>query len=139
VKRKDGLTIIEVLVALTVLATGILAVAAFQTSSLHATQKAGVYQQLASLAKDEVEAQRRITHAKNVESYAVCQSLLTPRQGYACKIDVLPCQYGSSTNKLTCSTTSLTSVPDAHQITVVVSGPEEARFTLRSLIAYEIG
>lgn len=54
-KKEDGFTLIEVLIAITIFAVGLLAVAALQTSAVKMNSTAGKLTHLSTLAMDQIE------------------------------------------------------------------------------------
>jgi type IV pilus modification protein PilV len=54
-KKEDGFTLIEILVALTIFAVGLLAVAAMQTSAVKMNSTAGKLTNLSTLGMDKIE------------------------------------------------------------------------------------
>lgn len=54
-KKEDGFTLIEVLVALTIFAVGLLAVAALQTAAVKSNSTAGKLTNLSTLGMDRIE------------------------------------------------------------------------------------
>jgi prepilin-type N-terminal cleavage/methylation domain-containing protein len=54
-KKEDGFTLIEVLVAITIFAVGLLAVAAMQTSAIKMNSNAGKFTNLSTLGMDQIE------------------------------------------------------------------------------------
>jgi len=54
-KRQDGFTLIEVLIALTIFAVGLLAVAAMQNSAILMNSNAGKLTELSTLGMDQIE------------------------------------------------------------------------------------
>ena len=54
-KKEDGFTLIEVLIALTIFAVGLLAVAAMQNSAILMNSNAGKLTNLSTLAMDQIE------------------------------------------------------------------------------------
>ncbi len=54
-KKEDGFTLIEILVALTIFAVGLLAVAAMQTSAIKVNSTAGKLTNLSTLGMDKIE------------------------------------------------------------------------------------
>ena len=125
--RNDGLTLLEVLIALIILAIGILAAASMQTTALSTTSRATISQQLTKLASAEIEMQRQLATPTNKPT---CLSGSTT--GYACTTTVLPCSVSGTS--ITCS--SRTTAVAAYRTTVVVSGPRNSTFTLSTLIPF---
>lgn len=54
-EKKDGYTLIEVLIALTIFAVGLLAVAGMQTSAIRMNSTAGILTNLSTWAMDKIE------------------------------------------------------------------------------------
>jgi type IV pilus assembly protein PilV len=62
-KKKDGFTLIEVIIALTIFAVGLLAVAAMQNSAVKMNSTAGKLTNLATRAKDKIEELSALPYA----------------------------------------------------------------------------
>ena len=61
--KKDGFTLIEVIIALTIFAVGLLAVAAMQNSAVKMNAAAGRLTSLATRAKDKIEELSALPYA----------------------------------------------------------------------------
>ncbi len=62
-KKEEGFTLIEVLVALTIFAVGLLAIAAMQTSAIRMNSNAGKLTNLSTLAMDQIEKLSALPYA----------------------------------------------------------------------------
>jgi prepilin-type N-terminal cleavage/methylation domain-containing protein len=64
-KRQGGFTLIEVLIALTIFAVGLLAIAAMQTSAIQMNRTAGNLTELSSLGMDRLEKLIALPYTSN--------------------------------------------------------------------------
>ena len=62
-KKEDGYTLIEVLIALTVFAVGMLAVAGMQTSAIRMNSTAGILTNLSTWGMDKIEELSALTYS----------------------------------------------------------------------------
>lgn len=120
-KSVIGLTLIEVLIAIVVLAVGVLAAAAMQTTALRASSDAKAIQDVTEFAEREIELLRQSEPSPGTKDCS--------KSPYTCTAVVRACQLSSS--NLTCAGTGT----DAHQITVTVTGPREKTITLKTVKA----
>ena len=120
-KSGIGLTLIEVLIAIVVLAVGVLAAASMQTTALRASSDAKAIQDVTEFAEREIELLRQFELSSGSKD---CSKL-----PYNCNAVIRGCQL--SGNSLTCAGTGT----DAHQITVTVTGPREKTITLKTVKA----
>lgn len=128
-KSSTGLTLIEVLIAIVVLAVGVLAAAAMQTTALRASNDARAIQGVTKIAEAEIEFRRQIDLTTPAGKGTTCKTAVTT--GYTCVVDVLPCSL--SATALSCSSSA--SAPVADQATVTVDGPRSKTITLRTVKA----
>ncbi len=132
-RASQGLTLIEVLIAIVVLAVGVLAAASMQTGALSASNRARVSQELTNTARTEMERQRQFVRP-GVDPAPDCLSKNTVPSGYTCTVTVAPCRVTTTTSpSLSCGTGTGTVVAD--QVTVSVSRPQTPAVTLRTVIA----
>jgi len=85
-----GLSLIEVLIAVAVLAIGILATVAFQTSTLNTNRQAQTINQLTRLATTEMEIRRQTL----VDEAGTFTCLTTVPDGFVqedCSVEIVPC------------------------------------------------
>jgi prepilin-type N-terminal cleavage/methylation domain-containing protein len=90
VRSDGGLTLLEVLMAIVLLAVGVLAVAGFQSSTLRTNRQAQTINELTRLATTEMEL-RRQTLVERSGTFA-CETRV-PR-GFAqeaCQVEIVPC------------------------------------------------
>lgn len=134
-RDSQGLTLIEVLIAIVILAVGVLAAASMQTSALSASNRARVVQELTNTARTEMERQREFVRSGTSAAAASPTCLSTAPSGYTCTVTVAPCRITTATTppSLSCSTGTNTVVAD--QVTVSVSRPQTTAVTLRTVIA----
>lgn len=129
-KASAGLTLIEVLIAIVVLAVGVLAAASMQTGALSASNRARVAQELTNTARTEMERQRQFVRP-GVDPAPDCLSKDIVPSGYTCTVTVAPCRIVSSA--LSC--TSGTEPVVADQVFVRVVGPQSSTAELRTVVA----
>lgn len=136
-RGSSGLTLIEVVIAILILAVGVLALAALQTSSLAATGTARDLQELNADARSEMDVWRaRLSDPGALYPTIVDGACATRAE---CQVQISPCvlvngPQGSAAS-LDCT---LSTVPDpaAHAVKVVVrNARDESRaVTLNSIV-----
>lgn len=129
---RHGLTLVEVMIALFILAVGVLAAFGMQANSLRGTRAAELSQTLANMGESELQLQRQFErHVTSPVTGESCRSIIGSA-GFSCEVDVYPCSLVSGA--LTCSKTSVTDAV-ARQVTVRLSGPGNVRARV-STVAY---
>lgn len=128
-KSTVGMTLLEVLIAIAVLAVGVLAAAAMQTTALRASSDARAIQDVTEFAEREIELRRQFDLNSTAGKSPTCTSVAPVPTGYTCAVEVRACQLSSST--LSCTGTGT----DADQVVVIVTGPREKTITLRTIKA----
>lgn len=126
-KSSAGLTLLEVIVALVVLAVGVLLAATMQTSALRASSDASAVQGVTKFAEAEIELRRQIDLTASAGKAPTCITSVT--SGYTCQVEVRACQLSGSS--LSCSGTG----SDADQVKVTVSGPRSKTVALTTVKA----
>ena len=96
---RSGLSLVEVLIALAVLAIGIVALANLQASSLQFTSRAEELRTVTQIAEAELEW-RRQTRIRPERTD--CESIIPP--GYDCSVEIVP--IGALGNDITVTVTS---------------------------------
>jgi prepilin-type N-terminal cleavage/methylation domain-containing protein len=129
-KSSAGLTLLEVLVAIVVLAVGVLMAAAMQTSALRASNDARAIQGVTKIAEAEIELRRQIDLTTTAGKATTCKTAV--QTGYTCQVEVRPCQLSGTA--LSCTGVSSASA-DADQAVVTVTGPRSKTVTLRTVKA----
>ncbi len=124
-KSSRGLTLVELLVALVVLALGVLAAANMQVGALNASSGAAISRQLTKLASAELELQRQLAAPTSRQS-----CLSGSKTGYTCVTTVLPCSLTGTT--FVCAASASPVV--AYKVRVVTNGPRAGSFTLSTLL-----
>lgn len=124
-----GLTLIEVMIAVVILAVGVIAAAGMQTSGLQATRVAKAVQELNSAATTELDVWRGSYLSSTTPEKRVCLTV-----GDDCHVEVLPCVLSASS--LDCTRASVTS-PVAHVVTVHVTHVTGRDLQLTSLVRLE--
>lgn len=120
-RRGDGLTLVEVVVAIAILAIGVLAVFALQGSALRGTRTATIAQELSNLVQSELQLQREFSRHVNAPVWGEsCRSGIVRDDVYTCTVDVLPCEMAGS--DLRCRAASVSDAV-ARQIDVTITGP----------------
>lgn len=138
----DGLTLIEVIIAIAMLAAGVLVALAFQASTLRTNTNATIINQMIRVATTEMELRRQIEPTPDVTP---CFTDLPPGfadpddeddQVRACSVLFEPCTFdivaegGPASYRLNCDPP----VPLAtYRVTVFVEGPRGEQFELQSL------
>ena len=118
--RRNGLTLVEILIAILILAVGVIGAMLMQTTGLRATRTSQVMQDLNADARSQLDLMRlRLAN----EVWA------TPMTGgcdiagtSACSIEIRPCVVAAG--ELDCNVASATD-PAAHAVTVRVSRQDQ--------------
>lgn len=131
-KASAGLTLLELLVAIVVLAIGVLAAASMQTSALSASNRSRIAQEVTNTARTEAERQRQFVRFGTAPAPPSPVCLSSVPSGYTCTVTVAPCRIVSGA--LTCMTTATGPVV-ADQVTISVSRPQNSPVLLRTVIA----
>ena len=142
--EKSGLTIIEVVIAVSVLAIGVLAMAGLQSSSLQGTRDASINQEIANLAYLELELQRSFRRVTEQEIGGTCRTFIGDEVGepgvvdkgqYTCAVRFYPCQWEGTGLKCLEAPQSVSSEDRvATQVTVTVTGPGGRRFAVSTVV-----
>lgn len=133
VRHSEGLTLVEVLVALFILAVGVIAAATMQTTALRATHRGNIVQELTQLADAELEMQRQL------ETPTAGNTCLSGgKTGFSCSTVTVPCKYVPASTTLECAASTSVAEQIAYQTTVTVRGPNSDIFSLTSLIPIEV-
>lgn len=128
--RSDaGLTLIEVLIAIVILAVGVLAAAAMQTTALRASSDARAIQDVTEFAKREIELRRQFD-LSSTAGKSKAEDCPDPT-GYTCTVEVRACQLSGTALSCAGGTSNLV----ADQIAVTVTGPREKTTTLKTVKA----
>lgn len=125
--KARGLTLVEVLVALVVLAIGVVAAAQLQAFSLRLSSQAEILKTSTQLAEGEVEWRRQTEVFTGTDMS--CESS-TP-EGFGCSVDVEPCNAVGASLTLTCAPGLVN--PVAYLISVTVSNARSDPFTLSTI------
>ena len=129
---RHGLTLIEVLIAIAVLAIGVLALAQFQAASLRNTALADGINQTTRLVRGELEWQRQTAVSPDVTD---CEAALNglPDGFTECVVEILPCAFvftEAGGGFLACD---VDSAPSTYRVTVTAIGPRGQELTLETL------
>lgn len=127
--HKAGLSLIEVLIAVSLLSVGVLGAAALQSSALQGTAKAESLQTITSIAEGEIYYRRQIR--PTASSNNNCEAG-TP-SGYSCTVDTTACTISASA--FTCSDS--VSFPDAYKVDVTVTGLRGDTTTVTTYVSYD--
>jgi prepilin-type N-terminal cleavage/methylation domain-containing protein len=125
-----GLTLLEVLVAIVVLAVGVLMAAAMQTSALRASSDASAIQGVTKIAEAEIELRRQIDLTTTAGKATTCKTAV--QTGYTCQVEVRPCQLSGTA--LNCTGVGGSSA-DADQVVVTVTGSRSKTLALTTVKA----
>lgn len=130
-RRRFGLTVLEVLVAVFILAVGVLGVFGLQASALSGSRVAVVVQELANIARSELEIQSEFRRL--IGSPVVGESCRTlgVAPGYACTVIVYPCT--ATASSVSCVNSNVTQVA-AHQVVVRVTSPDGREVSLATIV-----
>ena len=124
-----GLTLVEVLVAISVLSIGILALAQLQTVALQNTARAEAINRTTRLGRGELEWQRQTA----LEPGSDLCSALVPEDFTGCSVDIVPCVLvfeEDGSGRLVCNPAV---APSTYRVTVTADGPRGETFSLSTL------
>ncbi len=128
--RISGLTLVEVLIALSLLSIGILAIAHMQLTGFTATRASTDIQQLTNAARSELELWRPVlpsaAYSEPTQDY--CRTIWEP-----CSVEIRPCVIINEV--LDCNQEPVIQ-PVAHAITVTI-GTNDRSTNLHSIVAVE--
>lgn len=131
-RAQRGLTLVEVMIALFILAVAVLAAFGLQANSLRGTRAAELSQALANMAESELQLQQQFRrHVTSPVTGESCRSNFS-EVGFSCQVDVYPCSLVG--NALQCVKSTVSDAV-ARQVRVRVSGPGNVRFEA-STVAY---
>jgi len=125
--RNAGLTLVEVLVALMVLAIGVAAAAQLQAASLRYSSQAEQLKIATQVAEAEVEWRRQ---TEVMTGTGLDCATIVP-DGFSCEVDVVPCNAVAGTSALTCSLGLVS--PIAYKVAVKAAGPRTEPFVLSTV------
>jgi prepilin-type N-terminal cleavage/methylation domain-containing protein len=127
--KKQGLTLVEMMMVIVLLAVGIIAAAGMQGTALSLNRKAKILQTVNGIADAEVSLRRQVNlTAVNSEA---CKT--TVASGYSCTVTIIPCTIQSQA--FSCSGSA--SPIRAYQISIAVSGPLETAASLQTIAAVD--
>jgi len=130
--ERVGLTLIEVLIAISVLAIGVLALAQFQAASLRNTALADSINQTTRLVRGELEWQRQTAVSPDVTD---CEAAIggLPDGFTDCVVEIQPCAFvftETGGGFLACAEDA---APSTYRVTVTATGPRGQELTLETL------
>jgi prepilin-type N-terminal cleavage/methylation domain-containing protein len=133
-KTFSGLTLIEVLIALAVLAIGVIAASSLQASGLRHTVTARTIQEVTNTARTEMELQRQLVRTNNGElTNQTCATTALPTGVTCTLVRVTPCRIASGI--LTCASSgSGTIVADQIVVRAVMVGPPARTVELTTVV-----
>lgn len=134
---RNGFTLIEVIIAIAIVAVGLLALFSLQASTLTSNRNATLLQELNDLARSEIELQREFNRVVETAVTGETCTVTTEPSGFGCQVDVFPCQYVLATDRLSCGTATIVDAP-ARQIVVSVSAPSGRTFQLSTVVKTKV-
>lgn len=117
--RRNGLTLVEILIAILILAVGVIGAMLMQTTGLRATRTAQVMQDLNADARSQLDLMR-LRLASEIWTSPTSTGC-DIRGTSTCSVEIRPCLVAAGT--LDCQVAS-TSDPAAHAVRVMVSQSE---------------
>ena len=117
-----GLTLIEVLISLVIVAVGVLGAAAMQASSLSASSRASIVREATRLAESELELQRGAVKAD-------CHLSDALPSGYSCLVVVTACALSEANLVCDGSTPAIADLVEAQ-----VEGPRNTSVSVAALV-----
>lgn len=131
----DGMTLIEVVVALGLLVVIMFFMSSTQLSSLKMNYKTGIIRELTQTAEREIENRRQVPESVNVIT-SFDSDCFFETEDYSCTTKVHPCSIVN--NNVECVNTNQAAFPEAkavaHQIVVDVVGPEQRNIRLQTIL-----
>jgi prepilin-type N-terminal cleavage/methylation domain-containing protein len=127
-KNVQGLSLIEVLVAILLLSIGVIAAAGLQGTALSASNKASRIQGVTKAAESELDYRRQID-LEGIESEP-CET-----GAEHCTVVVTPCDVIVSANSASFDCSETITDVKAYKVTVSVDGPGDADITLTTHVA----
>ncbi len=127
-KSQLGLTLIEILVSIMLLAIGVIAAAGLQGTALRASNKASRIQTVTKIAETEIDY-RRQTDYKALDN-APCAT-----NADGCTITTTPCDVIITTSSATFDCSATIADIKAFKVTVAVDGPGSDDVTLTTHVA----
>ncbi len=127
--RAAGTTLVEVLIAVMVLAIGIFALVQLQATSLRHTAQAESINRVTRLVRGELEWQRQTA----LEPASLACSSLIPGDFTSCTVEIEPCAldfYEDGTASFVCGPTVS---PSVYRVTVAADGARGQSLTLDTL------
>lgn len=135
---RSGLTLLEVILAVAVLAVGILAALAMQSTALRASRGMTIAQTYTKIAFTELDFQRSIFTTTNTPVAGSCVDRLSAADSVAnfdCDVVVVDCVVTSGVAN--CPPVNGT-LPNAYLVEVTVSRPNDGSLTLRRVLGERI-
>jgi len=129
-RSSQGLTLLELVVAIAVLLIGIFAAIQFQVVATNASSTSEVVQQLTRLAQAEIEWRRQTTIDLGTHE---CQTF-RPAGYPVCTVTLDPCVILAGQNVFTCNPSVLS--PIAYRVAVHAEGPRDQTI---DVVAYHTG
>lgn len=127
-----GVTLIEVMIAISILVIGVLVVAQMQAVSLRNTALAQDLNETTRAVRGELEWQRATAIIPVSDDECV-----TAPDGYECSVDVVPCAYfvdpTSGAASFGCEPAVSVSAPSAYRVIVTATSPRGSTLTLSSM------
>lgn len=125
--RDRGLTVVEVLVSLVILALGVAGAVQLQAMSLRFSNQAEHLKTATQVAEAEVEWRRQ---TEVVTGSSMSCATVVPT-GYSCQVDVVPCNAIAGSSTLTCEIGLVS--PTAYRIDVTAGSDLIPPFTLSTV------
>lgn len=128
INQSKGVTLLELLVAVSVTALSVLGIASLQGSALRVNRQTGQTQEATHLVKAELAVQRERSH-----------STLSPLTGQACvtspncQVDSYPCSFSARTLRCGAATLDASELV-AHQVVVSVQSADASPFSLYTVV-----
>jgi prepilin-type N-terminal cleavage/methylation domain-containing protein len=124
-KQQKGLTLIEVMIAMMVIAVGVIAAAGLQATALKNTAKAQAVNEITKIAENELSVQRQLDLGDTT-----CQTQVS--SGYTCSVAMVPCNIQSGA--MICSSTVSSGIR-AYQVSVSVADSRQNSISLSTIVA----
>lgn len=122
--RASGLTLIEVLLAIAILAVGVLAAAGLQTTALGTNRRVRALQEVTDAANSEIQLQRSMWPPQD----GACQATGTVNDRLECVVEVVSCPISDSGSS--CSEAD----PNAYLVTVRARATSGENLELKTVV-----
>ncbi len=134
--NKQGISLIEVVVAVAIFVIGMLGSVLLQANALRATNKAKIIEEIVDIASAQLELERQkdLSSVNAASTGVTCNGTVSSE--YSCSFSVMPCRYASG--QLSCVSETMTDkVAHFIEVTVASLRKTDLSFTLSTVSRVE--